>query len=121
MPWLQRNGVKVDHADKTALFSHCNHEVVLLPTNPVFPAPPLEPIKALPPWITTASAQLYAASGSNATPFPGNGFEARSWPKALVRVPHETHLPTPAVANLKAMVAELRRAMHLGSKENDIH
>eukprot|EP00961_Rhodomonas_salina_P126310 1701319-Rhodomonas_salina.1 len=56
MPWLQSNGVKVDHADKTARFSHRNREVVLLPTNPVFPAPQLEPIKALPPWITTASA-----------------------------------------------------------------
>eukprot|EP00961_Rhodomonas_salina_P039181 526753-Rhodomonas_salina.1 len=115
MPWLQRNGVKVYHADKTARFSHSNSEVVLLPTNPVFPAPQLEPIKALPPWITTASAQLYTASGSNATPSPGNGFEARSGPKALVRVPRETHLPAPAAA--KAMVAELRRAMRLGREE----
>eukprot|EP00961_Rhodomonas_salina_P282398 3815897-Rhodomonas_salina.3 len=122
MPWLQRNGVKVDHADKTESFSHSNREVVLLPTNPVFPvfpAPLLEPIKALPPWITTASSQLYTASGSNTTPSLGNGFEAQSGPKPLVRVPRETHLPAPTAA--KAMVAKLRRSMHLGSEKYYIH
>eukprot|EP00961_Rhodomonas_salina_P011747 157867-Rhodomonas_salina.1 len=85
MPWLQRNGVKIDHADKTAGFAHRNRDVVLLPSNPVFPAPPLEPIKALPPWHTERPPTSMAATSSAATPSTGNGYNASPGPHALTK------------------------------------
>eukprot|EP00961_Rhodomonas_salina_P060607 813679-Rhodomonas_salina.1 len=115
MPWLQRNRVKIDHADKTARFAHCNCDVVLLPSNPVFPAPLLEPIKALPPWHTECPQASMAATSLAATPSTGNGYDASPGPHSLTKVLRETHLPSPQ--DSKQMVRELHSSMSTGRDE----
>ncbi len=37
MPWLHKHGAVIDHKDKTVKFLHCWLEVVLQPSNQVFP------------------------------------------------------------------------------------
>ena len=68
MPWLLRNEVNINHGSKIASFAHRGRNIVLHPSNPVFPAPPpgtIEPPTA-PAWITTPPPP--SLSPSRATP-----------------------------------------------------
>jgi hypothetical protein len=53
-PWLHRHKAIIHHSDKTVRFHHRGRDVVLLPRNPVYPAPALEPLQTPPPWISKA-------------------------------------------------------------------
>eukprot|EP00961_Rhodomonas_salina_P223026 3015972-Rhodomonas_salina.1 len=56
-----------------------------------------------------------AATSLAATPSSGNSYDASPGPHTLMKVPRETHLPSPR--DSKQMVSELRRAMRTGRDE----
>ncbi len=51
MPWLHRRSAVINHADKTVSFNHRGRDILLFPSNPVHPPPPIEPITVPSPWL----------------------------------------------------------------------
>jgi hypothetical protein len=107
MPWLHRHGALVDHQDKTVKFHHRGRDVVLLPRNPVYPPPPLEPLVSGAAWISEPKNLPSKEAGSTSRP------SRLSTPPS-----RKTHIPGPK--ELAPLVKEMKSALKKAKEEFEL-